>query len=111
MKGELAAATAELNEALELLSKAVESIIEDPSRSPDEIVEKLAERNPSLIEQVRAMEGPPKNTLEFWVRFSIWTISELRDKYDHIWHEVIKAYWKSDSAKKGSAGTKLKTQI
>ncbi len=110
MKCELDIAIAELNETVELLNEAVESIVELPSHSPDEIVEKVAGKNPSLIEHVRTMNGPPKNTLEFWMEFGIWTLSGLRGKYDHIWHEVTKAYRKSGFEKKTGAGAKLKTE-
>ena len=101
---ELAIAVAELNEAIEF-------IIDLPDHSPEEIVEKVAEKDPSFVEHVRTMGERPKSALEFWVRFGIWSISGLRNKYSHIWYEVAKAYWKSDLAKKTGARIKLKTQI
>ncbi len=100
MRGELAIAIAELNETVELLNEAIDSIIEAPSCSPDEIIEKVAGRNPSLIEQAKAMQGPPKNTLEFWMEFGFWNISKLRDRYGHIWPKVARAYWNSDLIKR-----------
>ena len=109
MKCELDIAIDELNDTVELLNKAVEVIINLRSDSPDEIVEKVAGINPSLIEQIRIMDGPPKNTLEFWVEFGAWTVSRLHDKYAHIWPEV-QARRKTDFVKKTSARAKLKTR-
>lgn len=104
MKYELAKAIAEVNEAYEFL----EEVAELPS---EEMVERVEERDPSFIEHIEAMEEPPKSALDFWEGISIWTITGLRNKYRHIWHEVIEAWLQSDLHKKFHARAKLKTEI
>jgi len=103
-KYELAKAVAELNEAYEFLEEISEL-------SPEEMVERVEERDPSFIEHIEGMEEPPKSTLDFWEGISIWTISGLRNKYHHIWHEVVQAYFESDLAKKTFAKAKLRGEI
>lgn len=101
---ELAKAIADLNEAYEFL----EEIAELP---PKEMVEKVEERDTSFIDHIEGMEQPPKNASGFWEGISIWTISGLRNKYRHIWHEVVQAYFQSDLHKKVLANAKLKAEI
>lgn len=103
-KYELAKAVAELNEAYEFLEEITEL-------SPEEMVERVEERDLSFIEHIEGMEEPPKSALDFWEGICIWTITRLRNKHSHIWHEVIKAWLQSDLHKKFHARAKLKTEI
>ena len=64
--------------------------------SPEEMVKRVEERDPSFIEHVETMEKPPKSSLAFWSGFGIWTITRLRSKYSHIWDEVADAYLQSN---------------
>jgi hypothetical protein len=103
-KYELAKAVAELNEAYEFLNEIAEL-------SPEEMVERVEERDPSFIEHIESMEELPRTVLDFWEGISIWTITKLHNKYSHIWHEVTQAWFQSDLSKKIYAKAKLKTEI
>lgn len=103
-KYELAKAVAELNEAYEFLEEIAEL-------SPEEMVERVEERDLSFIEHIEGMEEPPKSALDFWEGISIWTITELRNKYRPIWHGVIQAWFQSDLCKEFRAKAKLKAEI
>lgn len=103
-KYELAKAVAELNEAYEFLEEIAEL-------APEEMAERVGERDASFIEHIEGMEKPPKSVSEFWDGFGIWTITGLRNKYCHIWHEVIQAWFQSDLCKEVRAKAKLKAEI
>lgn len=104
MEYELAKAIAELNEAHEFLEEVAEL-------SSKEMVERVEERDPAFIAHCETMEEPPENALDFWSGFGIWTITGLRNKYHHIWHEVVEAYFQSDLHRKFYAKAKLKSEI
>jgi hypothetical protein len=101
---ELANAIAELNEFYEFYMEIAEL-------PPREMVEKVEERDPSFMEHIEAMAEPPKSPLDFWTGFGIWTITGLREKYRHIWHEAIHAYFQSDLYKKVYGKAKLQSDI
>lgn len=66
----------------------------DVSELPtDEMVKRVEERYPEFIEHIETIEKSPKDALEFWTGFVIWTHSKLKSKYPRIWHEVVAAYF------------------
>jgi len=104
MKYEIAKAIAELQEAYEFLEAIAEL-------TPEEMFEKVEERDKSFIEHIETMEEPPKNASDFWDGFSIWTISRLGNKYHRIWHEVLDSWFKSDIRKKSQNNARLKSAV
>lgn len=86
----------ELNDALAELIEFSAFYMEISKLSPEEMVRRVEERDPSFIEHVEIMEEPPKSSMDFWSGFGIWTITRLRSKYSHIWDEVTDAYFHSD---------------
>ena len=104
MKYEIAKAIAELHEAYEFLEEIAEL-------TPEEMFEKVEERDKSFIEHIEMMEEPPKSASDFWEGFSIWTISRLSNKYHRIWHQVLDSWFKSDIRKKLQNSARLKTAV
>lgn len=104
MNYELAAAVTELIEAQDFIME----IAELPTK---EMVNRVEKRDPSFIEHIEGMEQPPKTAEEFWEGFSIWIISGLANRYRHIWHEVIAAYFGSEAHKRRVENARFKTAI
>jgi len=104
MKYEIAKAIAELHEAYKFLNEIAEL-------TPEEMFEKVEERDRSFIEHIEMMEEPPRTASDFWENFSIWTFSQLSNKYHQIWHQVLDSWFKSDIHKKFQNSAKLKTAI
>jgi hypothetical protein len=86
----------ELNNALAELIEFSTFFMEMSKLSPEEMARRVEERDPSFIEHLETMEEPPKSSGDFWSGFCIWTITRLRWKYSHIWHNVTDAYFHSD---------------
>lgn len=101
---EIAKAVAELHQA----TKFFEEIVQLPSQ---EMVEKVAHRDPAFIDHIEAMKEPPKDASEFWEGFSIWTIRRLCDKYRDIWSEVIDAWFQSPLRKQLQQKFRVESQI
>jgi hypothetical protein len=104
MKYEIDKAIEELNEAYEFLEAIAEL-------TPEEMLEKVEERDKSFIEHIEIMEEPPKSASDFWEGFSIWTISRIGRKYHQIWHKVLDSWFKSDIRKKSQNSAKLKSAV
>jgi hypothetical protein len=103
-KYEMAKAAAELNDLYEFLEELQDL-------SPDEQVERVAERDPAFIAHCESMDEPPKSAFDFRSGFAIWTISGLRDKYRPIWSKVIKSYFRSEQHRKSVMKAILKDQL
>jgi hypothetical protein len=104
MRYEIAKAIAELNEAYEFLEVIAEL-------TPEEMFEKVEERDKPFIEHIETMDEPPQNASDFWEGFSMWTISRLGSKYHQIWHEVLDSWFKSDIRKKLRNKANLKSAV
>ena len=89
----------DFDKALAELIDASDFIMRISGLPAEQMVEEVAVRAPSFIEYVEAMEAPPKNSLEFWASFDIWTIEGLCSKYCEIWDKVIDAYSCSGASK------------
>jgi hypothetical protein len=103
-KYEIAKAAAELNGIYEFLEELLDL-------SPEEQVEKVAERDPDFIAHCEAMEEPPKSAFDFRSGFAIWTICRLRDKYRPIWSKVIMSYFRSEPHRKSIMKATFKDQL
>jgi len=104
MRYEIARAVAELNDACEFLE-------EISKLSSQELVEKVAERDPAFIAYCESAEELPKSAPAFRMVFGFWTISGLRDKYYLIWPRVVKSYFQSELYRKSFVKAKLKDQL
>ena len=93
MDYELAAAVGELSEAENF-------IVEVARLSAKEMFEAIRARDPAFIEHCEAMEKPPESALDLWEGFSIWTVRRLISKYQHIWNQVVDAYFESPGQKR-----------
>jgi hypothetical protein len=104
MRYEIARAVAELNDVCEFL--------EEISKLPyQELVEKVAERDPAFIAYCESTEYLPGSAPAFRLVFGFWTISRLRDKYYPIWTEVVKSYFQSELYRKSFVKAKFKDQL
>jgi hypothetical protein len=101
---EIAKAVAELNNAYEFLE-------EISKLSSQELVEKVAERDPAFIAYCESTEYLPGSAPGFRLVFGFWTISKLKDKYYHIWPEVVKSYLQSELYTKSVVKAKVKDQL
>ena len=103
-KYEIAKVAAELNDIYEFLEGLLEL-------SPQEQVEKVAERDPAFIAHCELMEEPPKSDLDFRSGFAIWAITGLRNKYRPIWSKVVESYFQSEPHRKSLMKAKFEDQL
>jgi len=93
IKYEIARAIAELYEAYEFLGEIAELPL-------IEMFVKAWERDKPFIEHIKTIDETPRNAIDFWFAFYMWTISWLASRYYYIWQEVLDAWSRSDIRKK-----------
>jgi hypothetical protein len=104
MRYHIAKAAAELNDTHQFLE-------EISKLSYQELVEKVAERDPAFIAYCESTEHVPRSASAFQLVFGFWTISRLKDKYHPIWPRVVKTYFQSELYRKTFAKAKVNDQL
>lgn len=104
MRREIAKAVAELNDTHEFLE-------EISKLSYQELVEKVAERDPAFIAYCESTEYLSRSAPAFQLAFGFWTISRLKDKYYPIWPRVVKTYFQSELYRKSFVKAKVRDQL
>ena len=77
----------------------------------EEMLERMAERDPSFMEHIETMENPPKDALELWSGFGIWTVTSFRAKYHHFHKKLVDAFFHSDATRQISEKYELKETV
>jgi hypothetical protein len=104
MRYEIAKAVAELNDTHEFLEEISKLCYQ-------ELVERVAGRDPAFIAYCESTEYLPRSAPAFQLVFSFWTISRLKDKYHPIWPRVVKSYFQSELYRKSFVKAKVKDQL
>lgn len=66
-------------------------LVDLPDMDPEEMQSTLEIKFPGFMDRIEALESPPETTLDLWTWFSIWSLGNIRSKYQDIWAEVISA--------------------
>lgn len=91
-KYEIARAVADLYEAYQFLDE-INGLL-----YPEMFVE-IWKKDRAFIEHIENTGKPPRNTINLWFDFYVWSVSWLASRYYYIWDEVLDSWSGSDIRK------------